>query len=149
MRRCAEGWRSRGGCTHEAKPPGHNPLSYYLKGQPKVVEAATEYLAAFGRLDFTAISYYEVRRGLRHAGATRVLSDFESLADMSNVWDLDRWSAGEAADICAKLWRAGQPLDDADILIAGIARAHGLVLVTNNVQHFGRIEGLEIENWMQ
>ena len=123
-------------------------LSFYLKGEPKVVERAAAYLAAFGKLDFSVITYYEIRRGLLHARATRKLADFETLANLSNVWELDRRSAQEAAAICAELWQRGEPLDDADILIAGIARANGLVLVTNNVQHFARIPGLKVENWL-
>jgi len=123
-------------------------LSYYLKGEPKVVEQAAAYLAAYGKLDFSIVTYYEVRRGLLHARATRKLADFEALADISHVWMLDRRAGQEAADMCADLWRRGEPLDDADILIAGIARAHGLVLVTNDVQHFSRIAGLELENWL-
>jgi len=123
-------------------------LSFYLKGEPKVVERTAAYLAAFGKLDFSVVTYYEIRRGLLHARATRKLADFEALANLSNVWELDRHSAQEAAAICAELWQRGEPLDDADILIAGIARANGLVLVTNNVQHFARISGLEVENWM-
>ena len=122
-------------------------LSYYLKGEPKVIERAAAYLAAYGKLDFSIGTYYEVRRGLLHAGATRKLMEFEALADVSNVWALDRRSAQEAADICADLWRRGEPLDDADSLIAGTARANGLVLISNNVQHFGRIPELQVENW--
>ena len=32
-------------------------------------------------------------------------------------------------------------------MIAGHARAAGLVLVTNNVDEFKRVPGLRIENW--
>ena len=67
-------------------------LSYYLKGEPKVVGRAATYLAAFGKLDFSVITYYEVRRGLLHVGATRKLANFEALADISDVWVLDRRS---------------------------------------------------------
>ncbi|MCY7393688.1 MAG: type II toxin-antitoxin system VapC family toxin, partial [Leptolyngbyaceae cyanobacterium CAN_BIN12] len=45
------------------------------------------------------------------------------------------------------LRRKGSPIDDIDILIDGVAIANDLVLTTRNEQHFGRIEGLEIENW--
>lgn len=41
----------------------------------------------------------------------------------------------------------GQPLDDADLLIASIAIANDAILVTNNTEHFKRIQGLTIENW--
>ncbi|MBI5473356.1 MAG: hypothetical protein HY961_13510 [Ignavibacteriae bacterium] len=35
-----------------------------------------------------------------------------------------------------------------DTLIAGIALANNLVIVTNNTAHFTRIKNLEVENWM-
>jgi len=34
-------------------------------------------------------------------------------------------------------------------MIAAHARAIGAVVVTNNVKDFGRVKGLEIENWMK
>ena len=49
--------------------------------------------------------------------------------------------------IKAELERAGRVLDDADLLIASIALASGGKLVTNNIAHFNRIQGLELESW--
>jgi len=43
----------------------------------------------------------------------------------------------------------GKIIDDFDILIASIAFTNNCVLVTNNPNHFERIEGLQIENWMK
>lgn len=37
---------------------------------------------------------------------------------------------------------------DTDMLIAASAMAGGFVLVTNNVRHFQRIDGLVVENWV-
>jgi tRNA(fMet)-specific endonuclease VapC len=34
-----------------------------------------------------------------------------------------------------------------DMLIASIAMANDLIVVTNNEKEFGRITGLRIENW--
>ncbi len=123
-------------------------LSYYLKGVPQVVERARQYLAHFGALEFSVISYYEVRRGLEWAGATRKLVDFEALVDWCLVWGLDRRSAREAAQISAVLRGQGLGIEEADILIAGTARAYGLVVITHNVRHFSRIAGLEVEDWL-
>jgi tRNA(fMet)-specific endonuclease VapC len=44
---------------------------------------------------------------------------------------------------------SGEPLDDIDLLIAGTAIANGLVLVTHNRQHFDRISGLTVEDWVE
>jgi tRNA(fMet)-specific endonuclease VapC len=54
-----------------------------------------------------------------------------------------------AANFYAQLRRQGKPIDDIDLLIAGIALEHKLVLATRNVGHFDRIEGLTVENWHQ
>jgi len=40
-------------------------------------------------------------------------------------------------------------LDLADLEIAGIAIAGDFTLVTGNIRHFGRIDGLKVENWLQ
>ena len=50
--------------------------------------------------------------------------------------------------IRAELARAGTPIGPYDQMIAGHARAAGLVLVTNNVDEFKRVPGLRIENWV-
>ena len=34
-----------------------------------------------------------------------------------------------------------------DLMIAAIALAHDLVLVTHNTREFSRVEGLRIEDW--
>ncbi|MFH1561971.1 MAG: type II toxin-antitoxin system VapC family toxin [Nitrospirota bacterium] len=49
--------------------------------------------------------------------------------------------------IKATLESSGTPLDDSDMLIASITIANKGILVTNNIKHFNRIEGLTIENW--
>jgi tRNA(fMet)-specific endonuclease VapC len=47
------------------------------------------------------------------------------------------------------LKKEGMFINDADILIASVVKAHDAVLVTNNEEHFSRIEGLKIENWLE
>ena len=60
---------------------------------------------------------------------------------------LGRESAEIFAMLKADLEKAGIPLDDFDLILAACALAHDLVLVTNNVKHFQRIQGLKFENW--
>jgi tRNA(fMet)-specific endonuclease VapC len=45
------------------------------------------------------------------------------------------------------LEKVGTPLDDFDLILASTAMSHNLTIVTNNVKHFGRIDGLKMENW--
>jgi len=47
----------------------------------------------------------------------------------------------------ARLKKAGNLIDDFDLLIGCSAIKNGLVLVTNNENHFERIKNIKIENW--
>ncbi len=49
--------------------------------------------------------------------------------------------------IKAALTRRGEIIGPNDLLIAAIALANGVTLVTRNVREFARVEKLLIENW--
>ena len=48
-----------------------------------------------------------------------------------------------------RLQSLGTPIEDYDLFIGCAAKVAGLTMVTDNVQHLSRIDGLEIENWIQ
>ncbi len=58
-------------------------------------------------------------------------------------------------DACAETYGAirsdlessGTPIGPNDLMIAAIARANNLSLVTHNVREFSRVVGLELEDW--
>ena len=49
----------------------------------------------------------------------------------------------------SKLRKAGNLIDDFDILIGVTAIANNLILVTENEKHFSRISKIKIENWIK
>jgi tRNA(fMet)-specific endonuclease VapC len=60
------------------------------------------------------------------------------------------WTEGVSrifGEIKADLERRGTPLEDFDVAIAAHALAVEGTLVTDNVDHLGRISGLRVENW--
>lgn len=48
-----------------------------------------------------------------------------------------------------RLQTLGTPIEDYDLFIGCAAKTAGLTMITDNVQHLSRIEGLDIENWIQ
>lgn len=56
-------------------------------------------------------------------------------------------AADEYGKIRAHLYGAGMPIGPNDFMVASIALANGLTLVTHNVGEFGRVPGLNIEDW--
>jgi tRNA(fMet)-specific endonuclease VapC len=51
-------------------------------------------------------------------------------------------------DIRALLSKAGKPIGANDFLIAAIARANQLTLITNNTREFVRVPDLLLEDWL-
>ena len=72
---------------------------------------------------------------------------FDTFCQNSEVLPLTEAIIDRASGIYADLHRRGQPVGDADILIAATALEHDLVLPTNNENHFSRVSGLVIDNW--
>ena len=70
------------------------------------------------------------------------------LASRLTVLDFDDNAARHAADIRANLSRKGQLIGSNDMLIAGHARSLGLMLVTNDLSDFKRVDGLRCEDWL-
>lgn len=60
---------------------------------------------------------------------------------------LDKQAALKAADIHAKLMNSGEAIDILDVLIAGIVMANDEYLVTKDINHFRRIQGLRCSSW--
>jgi tRNA(fMet)-specific endonuclease VapC len=53
------------------------------------------------------------------------------------------------AEIRWELEKKGLKIGDMDMFIAATALEEDLIIVTGNTDHFSRIEGLKIENWME
>lgn len=61
------------------------------------------------------------------------------------IEDLNGVVMKKFAEIKAYLEKKGTKLEDFDLLIGATAIVNGLILVTGNIKHFKRIQGLKIE----
>ncbi len=77
----------------------------------------------------------------------RNLENLRALASELPLLDFDAADARVAGELRATLAARGATIGPYDVLIAGQAKARGLILVTNNVKEFGRVEGLTVEDW--
>ena len=58
-------------------------------------------------------------------------------------------SLSKYGEIRWQLERKGQKIGDMDLFIAATALEEDLIVVTGNINHFNRIDGLKVENWME
>jgi tRNA(fMet)-specific endonuclease VapC len=125
-----------------------NIVTAFLKNNEKIKNKLREVEIQQESLFISCITYYEVKRGLLYANATRKLSGFTQLCRRARVLYLDDIEIIErASDIHSNLKRRGTPIQDADILIAATAITHGLILVSNDSDML-RVAGIIIENWV-
>lgn len=100
------------------------------------------------KLFISCLTYYEVKRGLMYANATRQMSLFNNLSAEATLVFLDDLEIIErAAAIHADLRGKGTLLEDADILIAATAIARDLILVSHDSDML-RVTGLKLEDWL-
>lgn len=110
----------------------------YLRAQMPQAEVFKKLLLQ-DRLLFTAISAYELRVGSR---VTRRQADLAVLFQEETTLPLDLRAAIAAGKVITQLQGKGEEIGPGDVLIAGICLSHQLPLLTRNVDHFGRVEGL-------
>jgi predicted nucleic acid-binding protein len=60
---------------------------------------------------------------------------------------VDEAVSTRAGEVAAAQRLTGRPCATMDPFIAATALVHGVPLVTRNVQHFDRVDGLRLQNW--
>jgi tRNA(fMet)-specific endonuclease VapC len=121
-------------------------ISFLRIGDPKLVSRWRETKASDVLL--CSIVVYELRYGAarcsnparEHSKLDNFLAPFTSLA-------FDDDCARKCAEIRNGLERTGNRIGPHDLQIAAVAICHGLTLVTHNTHEFGRIVGLNLEDW--
>ena len=101
-----------------------------------------------GRMAISDVTLFELAYGAEKYDEPQArLAVIDSFAARLELLAFDSRAALQSAQIRAALERGGQMIGAYDVMIAGIARSQGLILVTNNVREFNRVEGLRMERW--
>jgi len=107
-----------------------------------------------GRHAISMVTVTELYLGVEmkyEAGTDRyrqACDDLDRLIARFNVLPITRPVATTAAEIIATLRERGDPLNDLhDIYIGATARTQQLPVLTGNVDHFERVEDLQVIDW--
>jgi tRNA(fMet)-specific endonuclease VapC len=121
-------------------------VSFALRGEGGVASRLLEQKPS--TVCISSITLAELAFGAAHRKSRKLHSLIERFASTVRVLPFDAAAASRFGELAAGLAHAGSPIGDFDTLIAAHALACDLVLVTNNVKHFGSVPGLRIENWL-
>ncbi|MBN8625192.1 MAG: type II toxin-antitoxin system VapC family toxin [Planctomycetes bacterium] len=114
---------------------------------PLVVQKSADYLRQHGQFAISAMTRYELLRGLKEKQATKQLTQFQEFCRHSLILPITDAILDRTADLWVAARRGGFPGKDADLLIAATALETQRVLVTGNTAHFAWVPSLKIENW--
>lgn len=119
---------------------------YTIKNRPHQVREA--FKRHEGQMAISAVTWGELVFGAeRSSNPAKNQSDIEGLAARLEILDFDDLAAAHFGQVRAELYAIGQPIGPYDMMIAGHARSLGLIVVTNNLREFERVQGLRLENW--
>lgn len=124
-------------------------ISYFLRGEGKVVEQLGKSLNNNQKLFTTILNVYEIRSGLYHHDSKKQLRIFNEFIQEIEILVPDSDSIEISSLIYSQLRKSGKPIGDLDILIAGIAVSQNKKLITNNLMEFTRIKNLNCESWLR
>jgi tRNA(fMet)-specific endonuclease VapC len=107
------------------------------------------FIQYMGRVAIPTIALAELRAGAYMLpDPSKLLLKIEDLLVFLEVLDFDDAAAEEFGKLRGVFHRQGFTVPTMDLLIASIALAHDLTLVTHNTADFVRIPGLRLEDWL-
>ncbi|MGD2272977.1 MAG: type II toxin-antitoxin system VapC family toxin [Desulfobacterales bacterium] len=121
-------------------------IIYNLKGNDAVTKNLQRHIE--DPIKISIVTLMELYFGAYESEKVAVnLAKVRTLENSFEVIAADKGSAEIHGMLKATLEKSGTPLDDFDLIIAACALAHNLILVTNNIKHFSRVEGLKLTSW--
>jgi len=125
-----------------------NTLIYFFKQQGHVAAHLKRVKAS--EVALASVVLFELEYGLLRSSKPAVQQKgMDAARTAYRVLPLDAKAAKSAAWVKHTLELAGAPIGSADQLIAGIALANDLTLITRNTREFSRVPGLRLENWFE
>jgi tRNA(fMet)-specific endonuclease VapC len=128
-----------------------NVLSEVVKKRPSATVLGHLREVPQNALFISVVSVMEMRFGAVRSAAGSILWERirRDVLARVKILPLGEDQAIRAGEILADLESRGTPVGIEDVMIGATALVGGLVLVTRNVKHLGRIRGLVVENWWE
>ena len=117
-----------------------------IKGQPSVVENIRR--VGIDKCKISEVTLAELFFGAFKSGRKEHFDDVDLIKGLFEQYPITD-NLREYGDIRWQLEHKGNKIDHFDLLIGATALHEGLTVVTGNVDHFSRIPGVRIENWMK
>jgi len=124
-----------------------NIIIHLLRQAPAVMAHRDATIDKGGTLIIPPYVNFEIQRGFQYVPAPSKEQIYKQLCERCGIGEMNKGAWERAAVLYGDLRKKRLAVGDADLLIAAFCIENDYILVTNNVKHFGLIDGLEIEDW--
>jgi tRNA(fMet)-specific endonuclease VapC len=126
-----------------------NAVSALMRGEPRVIERLKAVARAEVGMPHPVVAeiMYGLQRLPRSKRRDALASRFAAIKDEIQRLNWSDEVSEAFGAIKAALERRGERVEDFDAAVAAHALVEDAVLVTANVKHMTRVQGLEIEDW--
>jgi len=125
-----------------------NICIYVIKRKP--LEVLSKFNTFAGLLSISTITLSELMHGVEKSERVEHnLKQVEDFVSRLDVFEYGVKASSHYGNIRATLEKQGKTIGVNDLHIAGHARSEGLILVSNNLKEFDRVEALRTENWLE
>ncbi len=123
-------------------------IAYLRQNNARLVQRFLQVLPADIGLNSVVLAelFYGAHHGTVNKRATN-LGLISRLQQRFTSLPFDDLAAMQYGEMRAPLAGLGTIIGPNDLMIASIARAHGLTMVTHNTKEFSRVPGLKLEDW--
>lgn len=121
-----------------------NIIRYFRDGNTSVFE---KFEQNEDRIFMCAIVHSECLFGVQRSKNEKLEKFYETLFDKYKYFVYGKNESKNYAIIKSNLHKSGKNVEDFDIMIASIAIANNLTMVTNNTKDFANIPDLKVVDW--
>lgn len=115
---------------------------YYIKDKLKEIESKNH------KIILSSIVVSELLYGAKKKKSEKLLKVVNTFIDSFLIYDFDKNSALDYANIRTDLESKGTIIGSNDLFIASHAKSIDAILVTNNIKEFDRVRDIKLENWV-
>lgn len=124
-----------------------NIVIYVIKRRP--IEVLATFNQHARQMCISSITFAELLHGVeKSARPDHNLKNVENFVSRLDILDYTQKAAAHYGNIRTSLEKQGKTIGVNDLHIAAHARSEGLILVTNNIKEFERVEALRFDNWV-
>jgi len=121
---------------------------YTIKKKP--VHLKRLFNSHIGQLAISSVTWGELICGAEKSQSVENnLAQLQGFGSRLEILPFGDREAEQFGQVKAELEIKGKPIGSYDMMIAGHARSHGLIVITNNVREFKRVDGIRVENWIK